>query len=89
MLFQASPPPAFDVFTALYEKDGRKFRQIGSYKSSNLCLTSDQDMFPNVKFGLNGRHLIVSTNYVRNCKCFVILSSTKQYVAKIFVSFHN
>ncbi|KAK2172269.1 hypothetical protein NP493_975g02012 [Ridgeia piscesae] len=61
--FRASPSPAFKVFTAFYEKDGRKFQQIGNYESSKLCLTSDQDMFPNVKFGLNGRHLIVSTNY--------------------------
>ena len=64
--FQISPTASFKVFTALYRGDGRTFQEVGTYEHSMLRLETHGDMFPNVKFGLNGRHLIVSTNYVRN-----------------------
>ena len=64
--FQVSSSPSFNVFTALYQEDGRTFQEVGNYEHSMLRLETDGDMFPNVKFGLNGRRLIVTTNYVRN-----------------------
>jgi len=63
-IFQSTVAPGYQVFTALYQRDGRRFQEIGSYVGSTLRLTGDQELFPNVKFGLNGRHLIVTTNYV-------------------------
>ena len=63
---QLSATPAYQLFTAIYEEDGRRFHEVGSYDHSKLHLSDGEDMFPNVKFGLNGRHLIVSVNYVRN-----------------------
>ena len=61
-----SSTPSFRVFTALYEGDGRRFQEVATYEHSMLRLEPDGETFPNVKFGLNGRRLIVTTNYVRN-----------------------
>ncbi|KAK2169681.1 hypothetical protein NP493_1182g00009 [Ridgeia piscesae] len=61
--FNLSSSPTYGVFTALYQRDGRRFQEVGSYVGSTLRLTGDQELFPNVKFGLNGRHLLVTTNY--------------------------
>ena len=66
-LFQLTAASAYHIFTAFYQTDGRRFEEVGSYDNSTLRLIDDQDVFPNSQFGLNGRHMIVSTNYVRNC----------------------
>ena len=64
MCFQLSSSPTYGVFTAFYQRDGRRFQEVGSYVGSTLRLTGDQEIFPNVEFGLNGRRLLVTTNYV-------------------------
>ena len=64
--FQMSSTASFKVFTGLYQGDGRQFQEVGTYEHPMLRLEPDGDMFPNVKFGLNGRHMMVTTNYVRN-----------------------
>ena len=65
MCFQLSSSPTYGVYTAFYQRDGRRFQEVGSYVGSTLRLTGDQQLFPNVEFGLNGRRLLVTTNYVR------------------------
>ncbi|GFN97075.1 glutamate receptor [Plakobranchus ocellatus] len=47
--------------TLLYKSKGRELASVGSVHK-DWSLTLHQDIFPNVKFGFNGRKFIVSTN---------------------------
>ena len=84
--FQVSSTPSFNVFTAFYQGDGRKFQEVGNYEHSMLCLEPDGDMFPNVKFRLNGRHLIVTTNYVRNWRQTYNYNTTTDYLMLFYIA---
>ncbi|XP_021355128.1 glutamate receptor ionotropic, delta-1-like [Mizuhopecten yessoensis] len=45
----------------MWTKSGRGFQTVGHIRDSGRLLTSG-DIFPNAKFGFNGRQLLVSTN---------------------------
>ncbi|XP_069103796.1 glutamate receptor ionotropic, kainate 4-like [Argopecten irradians] len=45
----------------MWTKTGRRFSTVGHVQESGRLLTSG-DIFPNTKFGFNGRELLVSTN---------------------------
>ncbi|XP_060070631.1 glutamate receptor ionotropic, kainate 1-like [Ylistrum balloti] len=45
----------------MWTQTGRKFQTVGHIRDSGRLLTSG-DIFPNTKFGFNGRKLLVSTN---------------------------
>ncbi|XP_069105057.1 glutamate receptor ionotropic, delta-2-like [Argopecten irradians] len=45
----------------MWTRTGRKFATVGHVRGSGRILTSG-DIFPNAKFGFNGRELLVSTN---------------------------
>ncbi|XP_033760011.1 uncharacterized protein LOC117342117 isoform X2 [Pecten maximus] len=45
----------------MWTKSGRKFQTVGHIRDSGRVLTSG-DIFPNAKFGFNGREFLVSTN---------------------------
>ncbi|RUS78740.1 hypothetical protein EGW08_013491 [Elysia chlorotica] len=47
--------------TLLYKKNGRELSTVGAVRE-DWSLTIHQDVFPNIKFGFNGRELVVSTN---------------------------
>ena len=55
---------SFTILTALFIVGGRRLVEVECANNSQL-LTEDT-IFPNSKYGFNGRRFIVSTNYVSN-----------------------
>ena len=53
---------------------GRQFQEVGTYGKSGLSLK--QDIFPNYKYGFNGRHFSVSTNYVSWFKYLLLIQDS-------------
>ena len=62
---------AVAIYSAAWTVDGRKFERIGFAVEDALFLKSS--LFPNEKYGLNGRKFIVAFNFV---SVFVVLSGT-------------
>ena len=52
----------FKILSAMWTSDGRRFQEVGTYDKRGLNLHNA--IFPNYKYGFNGRHFRVSTNYV-------------------------
>ena len=55
------------VYSAFYKPWGREFQPIGAFQSfttNNGSLEMKEELFPNVKYHLNGRRLRVGINYV-------------------------
>ena len=50
-------------YTLLYQHQGRQFQKIATYYNNSLMVTDK--LFPNKRYGLNGRKLLIGTNMVR------------------------
>ncbi len=63
ILFQiSSAMSSVSIYSALWKPYGREFQRIGSYADNFLKLWDD--VFPNVKYGLNGRKFFITINFV-------------------------
>ena len=62
VLFQATGD---GVYSAFFTTDGREFQIIGAVVNGNLQMYNV--MFPNEKYGFNGRKLRLGINYVSYC----------------------
>ncbi|KAK3794516.1 hypothetical protein RRG08_003667 [Elysia crispata] len=58
---QVEPDVLFVVTTLLYKTDRRELTAVGAVKY-DWTLDLQQDIFPNTKFGFNGRLFVVTTN---------------------------
>lgn len=65
------------VFAGVWTPQGRAFQRVGMRDASggaggvgSGALRMTDVVFPNARFGFNGRHFFVSTNYV-SCTNFV------------------
>ena len=54
------------IETCLFQSAGRQFDIVGVFPKKNTV--SKRALFPNKKFGLNGKHLTVGVNYVSTYK---------------------
>ena len=53
---------AYEVVTMMYVEGGRGSSMVATWSPSALTLLAP--IFPNLSFGLNARHFMVSTNVV-------------------------
>ncbi len=53
------------ILSADWTPEGRKFSHIGSHKEHKLHMQNN--IFPNEKYGFNGREFTITTNMVRMC----------------------
>ena len=59
---QVQPKCHCTVHTSHWNSEHRTFSTVGEYHSEDLML--DSELFPNKAHGLNGRHILIGTNYV-------------------------
>ena len=50
----------FELYSAAFKTNGRQFELIGNYTSVSGWEIMDS-VFPNAKYGFNGRHFVVCT----------------------------
>ena len=54
----------YELFSASWKPDGRRFEQIGRYKMRVQYWELWNGVFPNEKYHFNGRHIRIITNFV-------------------------
>ena len=61
---RSSQDPIASISSAAWLTRGRGFQQIGSVSSAGELRLDDGEIFPNAKFGFNGRKFMFSTKEV-------------------------
>ena len=63
-IHQTQDHQKYELFSASWKSDGRRFEQIGRYKIQAQYWELWNDVFPNEKYHFNGRHIRIITNFV-------------------------
>ena len=52
----------YEIYNAFWMSDGRRFRPAGKYELGKLHMVDS--LFPNERYGFNGRKFRITTNFV-------------------------
>ena len=63
------PDSTATLYACVYGKDGRDFSKVDEY------IATPDDVFPNKKYGLNGRHILIGTLHVSHIMFIYIFVS--------------